>query len=172
MNVQLHTTYSRLLKHRNKTFDTSISKKQNFYMPKYLTAFFALITFFTGLPFFVTAQPALPSYIDVNTPGYLDFTVPSDIVDIYVTVSGAEGGGIDYRCSAHGGWGKGLQAHFPVSYCLPQAILPGGTLRLIVGAQGESVRKEGQNGAGGGGGSALVYKPASGTQGVLLIVAG
>ncbi len=140
---------------------------------KYLPILFALIFFFAVLPSLVTAQTTLPSYVDVTTPGVTDYIVPSDVVNLIVTVAGAQGGSSTGTCLYQGGKGWYWAFQLPVSYCSLTRIAPGGTLRLITGGQGCGVRRAPDVGAaGGGGGSALLYKAPSSSDWIIIAVAG
>jgi hypothetical protein len=118
--------------------------------------------------------------IQKNTPGYYDFTIPSGINGIKVTVQGASGGGTEIEfggyCPKRGGSGARLVVRFLVGIsCNFFTLESGGILRTIDGEQGEEQNHSASasgRGGGGGGGSALLYKKPGSDNWVVLVVAG
>ncbi|MCP4245201.1 MAG: hypothetical protein GY772_32090, partial [bacterium] len=93
--------------------------------------------------------------------GVQDFTVPSGVVGLEITLRGGAGGNAsDGGCNYDGGKGALVVATFVVGTG-PGAIPPGSTVRFIVGQQGGSNPLSYIGGAGGGGGSALLYRTPS-----------
>lgn len=79
-------------------------------------------------------------------------------IDFYLL--GGDGGRrrVSGICTEPGGNGARVDASFQVGEGTGQ-LAPGGTIRFVVGQQGGSVRSNGLSGAGGGGGTAILYKP-------------
>ena len=125
-----------------------------------------------ALPSLVTAQAILPKSLLVNTPGVTDYILPFDIADMYIKISGAQGGNSEYTCPNPGGPGAVISTHIFADFCSSHGVLPGGTIRLIVGGQGESMRVQERIAAGGGGGSAILYKAPGSSSWIILVVAG
>ena len=103
---------------------------------------------------------------------YRDRVIPSNLdVDIYdklkLYLRGGDGGrrkvsffsliGGGTSCIAKGGEGATVKATFSIGYG-DDDLQPGGTLRFIVGKQGRSKSSNGVWSAGGGGGTAVLYK--------------
>lgn len=133
------------------------------------------------------AQSSLPCGVGVIQIGH-DTNAPKDYIipDIAgrlltVQVHGADGGGSEAgtfgQCVDTGGEGATAGGLFRVGWGT-RDLLPGGTLRLILGEAGGDGTLTSNNtsvSGGGGGGSALLYLPPGGawsTDGVLLLVAG
>lgn len=124
-----------------------------------------LIASFQGL-----AQPILPSNVNQSSPGMYEYQIPNNINTIRCRIRGGRGGSPSGCTFINGNNGTTVQADFVVSASCPQiGLVPGGTVRLIVGAEGSG---GGNRAAGGGGGSALLYRPPFGNSWEVLLVAG
>ena len=146
----------------------------NFTQPgKQLLLKFSLLLAFTSIVLVGSAQTPLPTFVDIKTPGVTDYSIPSDIVVMYITIAGAQGGNTTTSCPSAGGKGVTYVAPLSVGYCSPGQLIPGGTLRLITGQQGQSVTANPTvGGAGGGGGSALLYKAPLSSEWQTLVAVG
>lgn len=176
MNLQLHTACSWFLKQKDQNCGKKSTQKQKVFAKKWLSVLFALMIFM-GSPFLIKAQTTLPSYLFDNTWGVKDYIIPTTYTKIKVYIRGANGGNFLTGFYSAGGTGASIGVDLSVGYCSPYSLLPGGTLRLITGQAGQSVRvlpdlNGAKAGAGGGGGSALLYKPPSGSDWIILAVAG
>ncbi len=95
---------------------------------------------------------------------YRDFTIPSnydpntEFNQITFALRGGDGGRrrVQGICTEPGGKGARVDASFEIGYGEGK-LKPGGTIRIIVGEQGRSLKSGGLAGAGGGGGSAILY---------------
>ncbi|PHN05474.1 T9SS type A sorting domain-containing protein [Flavilitoribacter nigricans] len=94
-----------------------------------------------------------------------DFIIPDlNTSDGYAQIDffllGGDGGRrrISGICTEPGGNGARVNASFQIGRDSGQ-LAPGGTVRFIVGQQGGSLRSSGLSGAGGGGGTAILYRP-------------
>lgn len=128
----------------------------------------------TGNPkngFITYSFPQLELTTDINqipfTGAPYDIIIPSDLdLDqfdaISFTLRGADGGRVKTvetnPKSFKGGEGALVTASFKIG-TLFQELQPGGTLRLIVGEPGDNKSKDNKIGAGGGGGTAILYRP-------------
>ncbi|CAN5459574.1 hypothetical protein BH10BAC3_BH10BAC3_29780 [soil metagenome] len=121
---------------------------------------------------FAKGQNILPSFIDNQTPGVLDYVIPDNIVYINVDLAGAQGGSTLTDCKYEGGKGQGWSFTLSVGQCDPNSLRPGGLLRLVTGERGQSVPAPNIGGAGGGGGTALLYQPPGTLDWTILAVGG
>jgi hypothetical protein len=99
----------------------------------------------------ITASPSFAATTDTAqtfaaTGSVQTWTVPDGVTQVYVDISGAEGG------AAYGGGGRGAELTGTIS------VTPGDTLHIIVGSMGQNGTVY-SAGAGGGGGS-FVYTTA------------
>ncbi|MCB0632693.1 MAG: hypothetical protein KDD15_23305, partial [Lewinella sp.] len=100
-----------------------------------------------------------------NNSKFQDFIIPSDLdpasgynqLSFYLT--GGDGGKrkIQFICTEPGGNGARVTAAFAIGDGLGE-LKPGGTIRFIVGQEGGSITSGGLAGAGGGGGTAVLYR--------------
>jgi len=109
------------------------------------------------MPGIVLAQLQYPFWVQVLTPGYHDYIIPSGINTITITVTGARGGGVteppvgEDGCGKRGGLGAQLSVRFYVGIsCQAPSLEPGGTLRGIAGEEGQNNAASGVSGGGGG----------------------
>lgn len=93
---------------------------------------------------------------------YQDFTIPAANLLFpydYITffLKGADGGKTDYEdILKKAGGGAKVEASFEVGNAAGQ-LKPGGTVRVIIGEQGNNGRSDNSSGGGGGGGTGLLY---------------
>lgn len=85
------------------------------------------------------------------------YVVPSNVYSISIEAWGAQGG------NPNGGKGARMKGNF--------AVLPGDTMKIVVGHQGIVNNCGGSNSSGGGGGGSFVWK-GNGSSAVLLVAAG
>ncbi|MEM9930903.1 MAG: hypothetical protein AAF840_13865 [Bacteroidota bacterium] len=94
-----------------------------------------------------------------------DFVIPanydpsSSFNQLTFTLRGGDGGKrkIPFICTEPGGNGARVEASFGIGFAEGE-LKPGGTIRFIVGQRGGSVTAAGLSGAGGGGGTAVLYR--------------
>lgn len=109
---------------------------------------------------------------------YVDRVIPANTTkgQIVLTAWGGDGGkrrvnaGV-YNCTGKGGKGAKIGATFNIG-CGTNQIPPGSVIRFVVGEEGESDNSGGIEGAGGGGGSAVLYRKIGDCNWNLLIAAG
>lgn len=96
---------------------------------------------------------------------YQDFTIPNDLDlsqfnALSFTMRGGDGGRrrIQGVCSVAGGRGATVEAKFAITPS-GQTLRKGGTIRFIVGQKGNNVLGSNVEAAGGGGGTAILYRP-------------
>ena len=96
---------------------------------------------------------------------YQDFTIPNDLdLSQFNALSFAMRGGDGGRrriqgvCSVAGGRGATVEAKFAITPS-GQTLRKGGTIRFIVGQKGNNVLGSNVEAAGGGGGTAILYRP-------------
>ncbi len=138
---------------------------------KYIYTTAAVIfLFFLHIPFnSIFAQGQLVADGNVHEikyqgKNYLDLKIPADLDllqynQLTFVLKGADGGRrkIPFICTEAGGEGAKVTATFELGES-GDVLIPGSTVRFIVGGQGESVRSGEADGAGGGGGTGLLYK--------------
>jgi hypothetical protein len=143
-----------------------------------------IVMLLTGLPNRVASQDFLFCDGNVHTisynGSYQDFVIPDDpsLTQLEFTAKGGDGGFAELsdNCRSEGGQGATLTAVFNVGTG-PDALLPGSTLRFIVGEAGEkgtggSVIGTGFTYGGGGGGTGILYKAAGSDVWIVLAAAG
>ncbi|WP_193212846.1 DUF5011 domain-containing protein [Luteolibacter marinus] len=117
--------------------------------------------------------------IDANNPrsasGYT-YDIPTDQWPEYLSflVEGADGGTVD-PVDAKGGAGAQIYGLIQIGYEPGDVVQPGGQLRFLPGVKGQSISPAWleSRGAGGGGGSGILYKsPDPGSTWVPLVIAG
>jgi hypothetical protein len=98
-----------------------------------------------------------------GTSQYLDYIIPTETDKPYLNISitGADGGARAFRplgieCRHSGGQGAHVAGWYKIG---SDGLTPGGTLRFIVGQPGTDANGGGTEGAGGGGGTGVVYLP-------------
>lgn len=96
-------------------------------------------------------------YLDLKIPSNLDPTISYN--QITFVLKGADGGRrrVTNICTEAGGEGAKVTATFELGTS-GDVLRPGSTVRFIVGQQGASERSGEADGAGGGGGTGLLYK--------------
>ncbi len=137
----------------------------------------------------VTVVYDLSNYIDLQTDGnlntlayngtYRDFLIPENVTYNQVTFFAAGGdggrrqvpGSAGTGCTAEGGKGAAIAATFAIG-CGPDQIPPGSLIRFIVGEHGNNHTGYGIEGAGGGGGTGILFRAQDNCQWEPLIVAG
>ena len=96
---------------------------------------------------------------------YEEYTIPSGIstpAELQILLKGGDGGKrvVPGLCKMKGGRGAKVFARFPVGTGAGE-LRPGGRIRFVVGKDGDSNRSNNPVGAGGGGGTAVLYSTAS-----------
>ncbi|MEM1221830.1 MAG: cadherin domain-containing protein [Verrucomicrobiota bacterium] len=150
--------------------------KYRFYLNVIHIAICSFVLMFAGglgaYPFDPTL-PSLPSElseegIETRTDGtVLEYTIPTtnwpEFIDF--TIRGGDGGRAKATADigdgedAEGGGGALLTFTFAIDPDDVDALQPGGTLRMVVGSRGENRTRNDAVGAGGGGGTAILYHP-------------
>jgi len=107
---------------------------------------------------------------------YSDITIPdpSPSASLTLTAVGGDGGKIQRDYAYRGGRGALVRAIFSIGTGQGQ-LEPGGTLRFLVGGQGESendMSNADMAGAGGGGGTGIAYRSPAGKWTLLLVAGG
>jgi uncharacterized protein YrzB (UPF0473 family) len=140
-----------------------------------LTVRLILLGFFFSIPTFLACQSTGTLQTDGETyrfgyaggnEKYRDFTIPAShdpdtgFNQITFALRGGDGGRrrIQGICTEPGGKGARVDVSFAIGDGEGE-IEPGGTIRIVVGQQGGSLKASGLAGAGGGGGSAVLYLP-------------
>jgi type IX secretion system substrate protein len=106
-----------------------------------------------------------------------DYTIPSNSAfnSISFTLRGGDGGyaRASSSCKSNGGEGATTTAKFWIGTGTNE-LLPGGTIRFIVGKHGENGSVGGTNSTagGGGGGTAVLYRPSPSSSWIILAAAG
>lgn len=110
----------------------------------------------------------------------MDFKLPKGASGyLYLRAEGADGGKVKGKsgdCKARGGEGATIMGSFPIGNGA-NMIPPGSTIRFLVGLQGENrtvsdIVSLGRDGAGGGGGTGILFKAPNQDNWTLLMVAG
>lgn len=137
----------------------------------------------------VTVLYDLSNYIDLETDGdvnllayngtYRDFIIPENVTFSQITFLAAGGdggrrqvpGSAGTGCTAEGGKGAAIAATFAIG-CGPDQIPPGSLIRFVVGEHGDNHTGYGIEGAGGGGGTGILFRAQNNCQWEPLIIAG
>lgn len=131
-----------------------------------LPAFGLFFLLFTGASP-LSAQPdlnddGLPHRIEYGegSERYVDYQIPIGIEgELHFTLNGGDGGRrvVPGLCKRRGGEAATVKVAFSIGSGANQ-LEPGGVIRFIVGERGENERSNGVDGAGGGGGTGVLYK--------------
>ncbi|MCB0542919.1 MAG: hypothetical protein KDC70_05360, partial [Saprospiraceae bacterium] len=131
----------------------------------------------------------ISSYSDLDTDGdphslgatgsYLDYIIPENVEYSQITLAAVGGDGGEHKvnlpvggCTGRGGKGASILATFNIG-CGSNQIPPGSVIRFIVGEKGVGINNVGIEGAGGGGGTGIIYKaPGECDWNILIVAAG
>ena len=136
-----------------------------------------LVRILAALLILINAPHLSAQIATINYSGdYQDVIIPTDLSAKYLTITavGGDGGRIKRVKSYNGGRGALVKATFELGSDADQ-LHPGGTIRFIVGGQGDGYKSMDANikGVGGGGGTGVAYRgPEAGASWELLMVAG
>ena len=123
----------------------------------------------------ITSLADNESTVTINFSGtYEDYVIPSGTTKqrLYIKLRGGDGGRRKNPCTTtKGGEGAKVEAIFNVGDGSGE-IPPGSVVRFIVGKRGISLTNSGVKGAGGGGGTAVLYREATSCDWTILAVGG
>ncbi|MCB0533607.1 MAG: hypothetical protein KDD14_15515 [Saprospiraceae bacterium] len=120
----------------------------------------------------------LTHQVDANGT-YRDFIIPEDVEysQIKFFANGGDGGErrvnppVGSGCTGRGGKGAEMTATFAIG-CGANQIPPGSVIRFVVGERGGSLNSLAAKGAGGGGGTGILYRAPDDCNWNILVVAG
>jgi hypothetical protein len=106
-----------------------------------------------------------------------DYIIPANTTytALYFQLWGGDGGKREFTvlstCTQNGGQAASGQIYYAIGQGSNQ-LVPGSTLRFVVGGHGKNITNFGTEGAGGGGGTAILYKQRGSATWEILAVAG